>query len=131
MNWYATPQAELDQFADDQSVLICDGRSDFILNGGEVFVEGRLYRDAFQRIFRRRVATDEVRPNSFSARQIVLAGALSRDELTVWEASSYPNRAGARERMLIGAAAIVPFIELKILKHRTSSYTISVRFLYG
>jgi hypothetical protein len=77
------------------------------------------------------VAADEVRPNSFSACQVVLARALSPDELTVWQASSYPNRAGARERMLILASAIVPLIELKIVKQRTSSYTISVRFLYG
>ena len=72
----------------------------------------------------------EVRPNSFSARQVVLAGALAGYELTVWQASRDPNRAGALKKVLIFASAIVPFVELKVVKHRTSSYTISVRFLY-
>ncbi len=128
---YASSQAELDQLANDQAVLICNRRSNFIFNRRHVFVERRLYRDAFERIFRRRVAVHEVRPNSFSARQVILAGALAGYELTIWQASRDPNRAGALKKVLIFSSAIVPFVELKIVEHRTSSYTISVRFLYG
>jgi hypothetical protein len=60
-----------------------------------------------------------------------LTGALAWHELTVRQAPSDPNRARTREELLVFASAIVPLKELKIVKHRTSSYTISARFLYG
>jgi hypothetical protein len=66
-------------------------------------------------------------------REFIERKAQSRVSPTEFEMAYQARVAGERIRfakVLIFASAIVPLIELKIVKHRTS-YTISVRCVYG
>jgi hypothetical protein len=62
--------------------------------------------------------------------EVVPASTLAGYKLTIGQASRDPNGARTLKEVLVSAPTIVSLVELKILKHRTSSYMILVRFLY-